>query len=374
MLDSVSLTNFKAARELTIPLSSLTLFAGLNGSGKSTVLQAMGLLRQSYEHGESTGLRLGGSLVALGRGLDVLSEGATDETIEIKAVSGCETYVWRTCAPAEASFLEYTEKPGVPHPYFNAGQFQYLQADRIVPRTLYPQTSQDSPRNGFLGAHGEFTVDFLASNASTVVSASRRFPGQVPASAENSSERMAHANFLVEQVAEWMQAISPGVHLQADRVRGTDEVMLQFRYLGMATGRSKNHRPTHVGFGLTYSLPIIVACLTAQPGALLLIENPEAHLHPQGQAKLGNLLARCAADGVQVIVETHSDHLLNGIRLAVKNNDIQAAHVRLCYFTRDRSSGDCYLELPRVLPNGQLSNWPEGFFDEWENSLEALLG
>jgi predicted ATPase len=106
---------------------------------------------------------------------------------------------------------------------------------------------------------------------------------------------------------------------------------------------------------------------------LLLIENPEAHLHPQGQAKLGELLARCAADGVQIIVETHSDHVLNGIRLTVKRGLITAQDVRLCYFTRDVSTGDCYVELPSVLPNGQLSNWPEGFFDQWEKSLDALL-
>jgi len=128
-----------------------------------------------------------------------------------------------------------------------------------------------------------------------------------------------------------------------------------------------------VGFGLTYSLPILVACLSAPVGALLLIENPEAHLHPQGQTKLGELLAICASDGVQVIVETHSDHVLNGIRLAVKKDLLAAADVQLCYFTRDVKTGDCYIESPSVLPDGQLTNWPKGFFDQWEKSLDALL-
>jgi predicted ATPase len=105
----------------------------------------------------------------------------------------------------------------------------------------------------------------------------------------------------------------------------------------------------------------------------LLIENPEAHLHPQGQAKLGELLAICAADGVQILVETHSDHVLNGIRLAVKKDSLKADAVRLCYFTRDVASGDCYVELPSILHDGQLTNWPTGFFDQWEKSLDALL-
>lgn len=96
-------------------------------------------------------------------------------------------------------------------------------------------------------------------------------------------------------------------------------------------------------------------------------------MHPQGQSKLGELLAICASDGVQVIVETHSDHVLNGIRLAVKKGNLKADEVRLCYFTRDVASGDCYVELPSVLPDGQLTNWPKGFFDQWEKSLDELL-
>ena len=185
--------------------------------------------------------------------------------------------------------------------------------------------------------------------------------------------QITSTSLLRDQVAGWLQQISPGVHLQAEPLTGADEVMLKFRYLGTAHGRSGSYRPTNVGFGLTYCLPILVACLSAPAGALLLIENPEAHLHPQGQAKIGELLALCAADGVQILVETHSDHVLNGIRLAVKNGRMAANDVRLCYFTRNVSTGDCYVETPSILPDGQLTNWPDGFFDQWEKSLDALL-
>jgi predicted ATPase len=81
----------------------------------------------------------------------------------------------------------------------------------------------------------------------------------------------------------------------------------------------------------------------------------------------------CCADDVQVIVETHSDHLLNGVRVAVKQGAISADDVALHYFERDVRTGESHIESPRVLPDGQLDSWPEGFFDQWDKSLDALL-
>jgi predicted ATPase len=116
-----------------------------------------------------------------------------------------------------------------------------------------------------------------------------------------------------------------------------------------------------------------VACLSAKAGALLLLENPEAHLHPRGQSALGLLLALCASDGVQVIVETHSDHLLNGIRLAAKRKDIMARDVAVHFFSRSVETGVSTCESPVLLDNGRFSDWPAGFFDEWGNALDELL-
>ncbi|WP_295583806.1 DUF3696 domain-containing protein [uncultured Lamprocystis sp.] len=377
MLERIRLGNFKAARDLDLPLGSLTLLAGLNGSGKSTVLQALAAIRQSYTLGCSTGMRLGGPLVALGQGIDVLSEGAKEETVTVETLDTGGVQRWTYRVPGkepDASELELIDSPTTARGFAVTEHFQYLQADRIVPRTLYPQADQQARSIGMLGSHGEFTADFLARNGDQVVSERRRCSADSVALDAATWAKIAPTHRLLDQVNGWLQQISPGARSRAEALKRTDEVILQFQYVGQANGLdSSYYRPTHVGFGLTYSLPILVACLAAPPGALLLIENPEAHLHPQGQAKLGELLARCAADGVQIIVETHSDHVLNGIRLTVKRGLITAQDVRLCYFTRDVSTGDCYVELPSVLPNGQLSNWPEGFFDQWEKSLDALL-
>jgi len=75
------------------------------------------------------------------------------------------------------------------------------------------------------------------------------------------------------------------------------------------------------GFGLSYTLPVITALLvgTLIPNSLVIIENPEAHLHPRGQTEIARLIALCAQVGTQIIIETHSDHLFDGIRIAAKN-------------------------------------------------------
>ena len=86
------------------------------------------------------------------------------------------------------------------------------------------------------------------------------------------------------------------------------------------------HSPVHTGFGLTQVLPIVVAALSADEGDILLVENPEVHLHPAGQALMGQFLAKVALAGVQVIVETHSDHILNGVRVAVASKQLLGAN------------------------------------------------
>ncbi|WP_338044553.1 AAA family ATPase [Nostoc edaphicum] len=115
--------------------------------------------------------------------------------------------------------------------------------------------------------------------------------------------------------------------------------------------------------------------LASEPDTLILVENPEAHLHPRGQTKMGELLALAASCGVQVVIETHSDHVLNGIRLAVHSGKLEPEDVQLHYFQRQEKQGQIFTEVvsPRIDRNGRIDRWPDGFFDEWEKNLITLL-
>lgn len=90
---------------------------------------------------------------------------------------------------------------------------------------------------------------------------------------------------------------------------------------------------------------------------------------------MGELLALAASCGVQVVIETHSDHVLNGIRLAVHSGKLEPEDVQLHYFQRQEKQGQIFTEVvsPRIDRNGRIDRWPDGFFDEWEKNLITLL-
>ena len=375
MLERIQLENFKVCRDVDVRLAKLTILAGMNSSGKSSLLQALCALHQSYApDGRTDGFFLYGPLVQLGKYGDLLSENSLTDAISITVTESGQAHRWSCKGAASANQLDYVEHPDPTPGFVISSEFQFLHADRIVPETFYPQASRAEREGGALGAHGEFTADFLERSQGLKVSPARGFSRSDLAMSDDLLSKVAPTDSLLDQVAGWIQHISPGAKLQTDSIGGTDEVRLQFGYFGKAKeARSNFYRPTNVGFGLTYSLPVIVACLAAKSGALLLFENPEAHLHPRGQSALGSLLARCASDGVQIIVESHSDHLLNGVRLAVKKGLIKKDDVVIHFFTREVETGDAFVQSPAILDNGRLTNWPEGFFDQWDRDVDALL-
>ncbi len=124
---------------------------------------------------------------------------------------------------------------------------------------------------------------------------------------------------------------------------------------------------------MTQVLPIVVAALSVQPGNLLLVENPEVHLHPAGQSKIGEFLARVAAAGIQVVIETHSDHVLNGIRRAVKMKTLSCDKVALHFF-RPRSENlndkTPQVQTPEIFADGNIDFWPKGFFDQFDVDMD----
>ncbi|MFF6786162.1 DUF3696 domain-containing protein [Streptomyces sp. NPDC012510] len=392
MIDRLTLTNFKAFQHADIPLGPLTLLTGLNSSGKSTVIQALALLRQSHTSGdlvmaeahhvravrEATdpgGFLLKGELVGLGTGQDVLHEDFTGDQPEITLTvgEGPYHYSWTVGYEPEQNLLPvvsvrtpFTDE-GLLAPTGWAGKwpsyfgpfFQYLHADRITPAERYPRDHQVAIGRGFLGVRGEHTVNFLRHHArDEVPDGPLRHP-------------RAESALLLDQVAAWLGELCPGVNIEAVPIEGTDTVRLSYGF-GDALTATRRRRPTNVGFGLTYALPIVVACLTAQPGGLVLLENPEAHLHPQGQTRMAHLAAAAAAHGAQLIVETHSDHVLNGMRLAVKQGLLKPEQAVVHFFRSTNGSG-VEVITPRIDEDGLLDQWPKGFFDELENTLDQLL-
>jgi predicted ATPase len=104
-----------------------------------------------------------------------------------------------------------------------------------------------------------------------------------------------------------------------------------------------------------------------------MIENPEAHIHPKGQTAIGELIALSVSSGKQVIVETHSDHLIDGIRIAAKQKNINTGNVAIHYFSRENYESETKIETPILREDGKLSFWPKGFFDQGVLNKAELL-
>lgn len=365
MIHHLRLRNFKCFREVDLPFGAITVLSGSNGTGKSSVLQAMLLLRQSYQLGllNTRGLALNGDLVRLGSGKDAWFEGAEEDVISFEmSIEGGLATKWSFRIEGQSDVLPLNQPPEdrILEGGLFGKSFHYLQAERTGPRTSFAMSDSEVLRNRRLGTRGEYCAHFLA--------AFEREDIQV--------QRLAHPDAvsfgLRDQAEAWISCVSPGTRIHVSPQPRMDLVNLEF---SKVTGSyvSDPYRATNVGFGLSYTLPIFVAALSSQPGGLLMIENPEAHLHPAAQVKMAEFLALAAAGGIQVIIETHSDHVLNGVRLAVHYNVLAPHDVQLHFFRASREEVGTEVVSPKLNSRGRIDHWPEGFFDEFEKSLDELL-
>ena len=368
MIKQITLSNFKCFQSQTFDLREFTMLAGLNGMGKSSLIQSLLLLRQSHQQGliKAGGVSLNGDLVHLGTARDALYDGAAEEIISFGvAFKGDKRAEWNFSAEGSDDMLEQLTADVDPR-VFSQNLFtsacHYLQAERIGPRTSFQVSDHQVRRHRQLGPKGEYAAHFLSVH------------GRDPIALKALAHTEAKSEALIDQVEAWTASVSPGARIHATALEQIDLVNLRYSFV---TDRavSNEFRATNVGFGLTYTLPILVAILTSERGGLLLLENPEAHLHPKGQVEIGRLLARAAQAGVQVIMEPHSDHILNGMRIAVHEGEASADKVRLFYFTRKAEGDVSRAEVIQVAVDGdgRLDQWPDGFFDQWDKALSALL-
>lgn len=372
MLEHLYLESFKAFDQIGIPLRPLTLLTGMNGMGKSSVMQSLLLLRQSYmerlndERSDTPRLVLNGDLVQLGTGRDIYHRAAQREEIGFTVDFTEGRMVWRydyvpTSNALKPQVNRETQFDLAATCLFN-DRFHYLQAERLGPRSTYAfDDFQVRERRNF-GVRGEFIPHFLHYWNGIIerldVHPAMHYP-------QETHEKQLPGT-LIPQVEAWMGEISPGVRFKLNPLDDTDLIQMQIGF------GDEFFRATNVGFGISYTLPIVVALLSSTEGDLLLLENPEAHLHPRGQSRIGELIARAASIGVQVLVETHSDHVLNGIRIAVKRGLCPPDGIAVHYFMR--KSGDVTQVIsPTMNADGKLNEWPEGFFDEIDRSLDELL-
>ncbi len=368
MIRRLRLKNFKCFHHVTVDLGPLTLLSGMNSTGKTSLFHALLLLRQSHQRGftPETGLVLDGELIQVGSARDLLCEGAGEDVIgwALTEDDGDEEK-WVFDYKGDASVMKPAMVPREKAIYganlFNKN-FQYVGAERIGPRNAFEMSDAWVRRRGQLGPRGQYAAHYLSEYKNKrIVEDVLAHPGE-------------ESRYLGDQVEAWLGEISPGVrlHLQPHPEMGLVDLEYSF-----ASGAhvSNRFRTAHSGYGLTAALPILIALLTATKDSLILLENPEEHLHPMARIRIGELIALAVKCGAQVIVETHGDHLLNGVRLSVYEKIIEPgdAGILFFFFLEKEEASPISIHTSRMDETGAIDQWPAGYFDTWNNSLKELL-
>ena len=389
MLESISIKGFKCFQHLEITTAPLTVLSGFNASGKSTTLQSILLMAQGLRSSRHARyLPLNGPIVRLGTAGEVVARGSRDP-ITFGFSSGERKVSWSFGAYAKtAEDGGYEEQPAeggdrerlellqrsvdecviyppdvrISVPAQDADSLIslirdviFLGATRTSETNVQPSPDDAEPVHADVGFEGQYAAWWYVRTVDDEVPAARRHPND---------DRVTVRG----QVDAWLDDLFPGASANAESLLGTGLSKFQLKM-----GRSGDwSRPANIGYGLTYVFPLIVALLTARRGQVVIVDSPEAHLHPRAQSRMGQMLAKFASAGVQVLIETHSDHILSGVRLAVRAGILRPPQVAIHFFAGATSAEQTGVISPQIDSAGMLSEWPEGFFDQADSDLTEL--
>ena len=365
ILKALQIEDFKCFERLRVPLASLTVLSGYNGAGKSTALQPILLLaqaarRRTWTYDAAMGdLPLNGEIVRLGSAGDVIRAQSLHSTAHFELFGDEKSLALGATAKTGSRSLSVTKREGSgdwPELFTSLARLVHLSAVRGGPAEAFPTPDRVSDQAPDVGVDGRFASYWYHELADTEIDLARQYPGEP-------------GTTFRKQVDAWLSRLAPGASANVQALPVASMLALQFRL--SETGEWR--RPANVGYGLTYAFPILVALLAAEPGDIVIIDSPEAHLHPQAQSRMGRMLAAFAAAGIQLIVETHSDHVLNGIRLAVRDKVLPAAELSLLFFAGSSLEGHG-VTSPRIDNEGRINEWPDGFFDQGDKDVAQLAG
>ena len=375
MISKVSISNFKVFKDQVDfkDLKYLNFLTGINGRGKSTMLQAFIALAQSIkENGNFDLLCLNGDMVNLGNSIDVKNEEISREKEIVLSFTREDTqfdFVFSVVMDNEQALrlkelrVNGSSSSTDSHLEKIKSLFKnltFISAERLGPQLHYAFNNDMN----YIGSKGEYVACAFYNHKDDVVNEIiiDGIPDIFP---EINLENIDPT--LGGQVQFWLSQMFKPTYVNAEYIASVNEYTLRFG----APDRSGKYKPTNVGFGYSYVLPILVAALLAKPDSVFIIENPEAHLHPQAQSILSKFLALVSKTGVQIFIETHSEHIINAARVMIVQESFKPDDLRILYFDEKFPQKHIPIE---VLSDGRISEWPEGFFDQSELDNDIILG
>jgi predicted ATPase len=369
MITHLNIQNFKSYQDISLSMGNLTILCGQNGMGKSTILQSLLLLRQSHLLGRlEEGLELNGDLCQIGSSQDALFYAPNSNNIKIslglgegkeanwsfKVGNGTDNFLFAEESEKNRTLLDSC---GI----FSRKNFQYISSSRN-PMEFYPKKDYEVIQNRQLSLSnggGELVAHFLDYYKNETVTETLR-------------NKNARFSDLLSQTIAWEREISSNINVNVGRLGEYYQITYSFN--SNSGFKTPDFKSNNVGFGIGYTLPLIVAILSAKPGSVLLLENPEAHLHPHAQAKMAELMCLAAQAGIQIILETHSDHIINGTLVSIKKQLIDINEVKIYYIDREEEMLASRATEIELIKGGKIKNQPKGFFDQMQIDLKILMG
>jgi predicted ATPase len=430
-ITAVSVEGFKSIDSAkSIELRPLTILAGANSSGKSSMMQPLMLLKQTLESPYDPGpLLLNGANAKFTEVNQFLCKITKGERNRFAFGLSCdEETVKTTCRihfqakkdpPVELDHLivqrhEHTHRfesgevdfstsphrdllpKGFPNALFGEGKsvlrlsrnrcfyeaevvwtrgaderqvavlnFDFPIFERAITHIIHVPGLRGNPKRNYpVTAVGERFVGTFEDYVASVIA---------------SAQSQGDDEFL-DQIGNDLRELSLTWKVRAERVDATQVELRVGRLPQSKSGGSKDLvSVADVGFGVSQTLPVVVALVAAKPNQLVYIEQPEIHLHPRAQRALAGLLARAANRGVRVVVETHSAILLLGIQALVAEEKLDPASVILHWFSRG-DDGITSIHTGQLDEAGRFGDWPVDFGDvslqaesEFLDAAEAKL-
>lgn len=378
MIKQLQIKNFKCFQDSPLfSFSKLNLLTGINGRGKSSLLQTFLILSQSArKNPDLKQLFINDEFVQLGNFDDIKNSETTREKniqFDLKLESIFKEAKFEFKENETDALLADLQEITIIDSNEEVSKYQkitkeinenvsiladilkrihFVSADRLGPVKYVDKTNL--PEFIHVGTSGEHSINILHNSDKLPLVNDNLYLGQ-------------DAKSVIQQTEEWLNYILEGAKIE---IIGKDKQSSVLSLLINSRKNSYSYKPNNVGFGYSYILPLVLTGLIAKEGDVIIVENPEAHLHPRAQSKITEFFAKVASCGVQVFIESHSEHILNGLRVCALNPEVKISHndISITYFNEEF--------MPKTLSvdeKGKIENWPEGFFDQQEIDLANIF-
>ena len=330
MISKLSIHNFKSIEQECLDIRPLTILTGLNSTGKSTCFQA--ILTALYYSSPIASLLMDGMDFTF-ETLRNRNVNAKNLTIQIdcgKHKIQCGMNVARVeCNNPTSADLEKNIF------YLSANRLGFSDMETISPKYR-------------VGIAGEYLFGTFEQEKSNPVDRGLFM-------LNDSDTLSSHINYWLTYI------LGIAFEIQTEKINPT-KVKVIYK-----SDALPNLSPQQLGVGVSYLVKMLIMCLRSKQGDLLMIENPELHLHPAAQARLGEFFTYIAKAGIQVLLETHCEHLINKLQYQIFKKKLEADQAIVYYKGGIAKS----FETIHFTEDGKFKEvFPEGFFDA---TLEELL-